>query len=364
MSTLRPIILSLLILTLVAGGLPVSDSLARWSRRPSVSKSKGKHVRRRHSRAWWRRRRAWLKRRRALAAARRRQRPQVARDVRPPRREATPKLVETVTSLASRITDLAVVTDQKASTDSNVAATNGNVAAMNGNVAPALVSPNASLAVDALVTPRFDNQASFGRGSKRGRRSSLLMVSDDAAPRMAVDARVAEAVRPSVGRRVPYNLTLPGSWSSSAAGNAPAEMRFAIRTVDGQTAGTASLAPVRVTNFDVAPTPRMKSLAGVPLNVLRRTVIDRMAAEGGWVVNDTEREHEGRRIYVVFARTAKAGAGEQALTFYFTEVDGRVYSLATSTPAELAEPVASASEKIIATFRLSGDATMTAKGLR
>lgn len=324
MSTLRPIILSLLILALVAGGLPVSDSLARWSRRPSVSRTKGKHVRRRHSRAWWRRRRAWLKRRRALAA-RRRPRPLANASPRPLRDSAT---------------NLDTVVERAASTNSSTSATNSNVLSV--------ASPNASMASNAVANTRLASAPAAVNSSKRERKSST--------------SKAAEATR----SRVPYDLTLPGSWSSSAAGSAPGEMRFAIRTVDGRMAGTASLTPVRITNFDVPQAPRMKSLAGVPLNVLRRTVIDRMAAEGGWVVNDTEREFEGRRIYVVFARTSKPGGAEQALTFYFTEVDGRVYSLATNTAVELAEPVASASEKIVATFRLSGSggSTAAAQGLR
>src|SRR5688572_23392311 len=69
---LRAGILSLLLLSLLATGLPLSDSLAYWGERPAISRrSKSKHVRQRHSRAWWRRRRARLRRKRA--ALRRRQ---------------------------------------------------------------------------------------------------------------------------------------------------------------------------------------------------------------------------------------------------------------------------------------------------
>lgn len=312
MSIMRPLILSMLLLALVAGGLPVSESLARWSSRPSVSRSKGKHVRHRRSRAWWKRRRAWLKRRRARAALRRSQTEAAAVAASVPRRKRN------------------TASNSKSYTDSNTS--------MNSNVS---------------FSMPVDDSAPARRAPARGAR---LPVSSKTGTDKSVLARVASAPR------VPYDLTLPGSWSS-ATGNG-SEMKFVVRSVDGQSAGTASLAPVVLGVTDVPPTPRMKTLGGVPLSILRRTVIDRMAAEGGWVVNDMEREIHGRRVFIVLARTgAAAGAPEQTLTFYFTEVDGRIYRLATHTPVGLAEPVASASEKIVSTFRVSngGDANVAVK---
>lgn len=298
MSIMRPLILSMLILVLVAGGLPVSESLARWSSRPSVSRSKGKHFRHRRSRAWWRRRRAWLKRRRARTALRR-----------TPVEEATASLPRRKRSTPS---------NSKSYTDSNTS--------MNSNV--------------SFSIP-VDDGAPVRRVPVRGVRRPVKTAADK-----SIDARSAAAPR------VPYDLTLPGSWSSAAASNG-GEMKFIVRSVDGQSAGTASLAPVVLGVTDVPPTSRMKTLGGVPLSVLRRTVIDRMAAEGGWVVNDVEREIEGRRVFIVLARMGTGtGTPAQMLTFYFTEVDGRIYRLATNTPVGLAEPVASASEKLVSTFRV------------
>jgi hypothetical protein len=83
-------------------------------------------------------------------------------------------------------------------------------------------------------------------------------------------------------------------------------------------------------------------------------VIDRMVAEGGWVTNDYVRELEGRRVFVVVAQTGQPGAPSQTHTFYFTEVEGRVYSLATTAPVELAEPVAAGSEQLMASLRAAG----------
>jgi hypothetical protein len=297
-------------LALVAGGLPVSDSLARWSRRPSVSRGKGKHLRHRRTRAWWKRRRALLRRRRARALHRR----QLIETAAAPRRAR---------SATTKVKDY----------------TDGNTS-MNGNV-------SVSMPV---------NEPAPTAARRISRKNSRL----SAASRVLMDSSIQ--ARTSSMARAPFDLTLPGSWSSSA--NSVGEMKFVVRSVDGQSAGTASLAPVAINGSDVAVAPRTKMLGGVPLSVLRRTVIDKMVAEGGWVVNDMEREIEGRRVFVVLARTgAAASTGEQqALTFYFTEIDGRIYRLATNTPVALAEPVASASEKIVSTFRVSGNGgTVAAK---
>src|SRR5215210_5968537 len=71
MNRLRVALLSLLVLALIAGALPVTDSLAKWSRRSAVSRHKRY---KRHSRAWWRRHRALTRARRERTAQRRRER--------------------------------------------------------------------------------------------------------------------------------------------------------------------------------------------------------------------------------------------------------------------------------------------------
>src|SRR6185503_17711115 len=69
MNRLRVITLTFLVLVTVAGALPITESLAKWSRRSAVSQRKRY---RKHSRAWWRRHRALVRARRARAAERRR----------------------------------------------------------------------------------------------------------------------------------------------------------------------------------------------------------------------------------------------------------------------------------------------------
>src|SRR5437588_1606985 len=67
----RTLYISLLVLSLVAGGLPVTETLAKWSRRAAAVGHHRRH--RRHSRAWWRRHRALMRARRERAERRQQQ---------------------------------------------------------------------------------------------------------------------------------------------------------------------------------------------------------------------------------------------------------------------------------------------------
>ena len=100
------------------------------------------------------------------------------------------------------------------------------------------------------------------------------------------------------------------------------------------------------------------------LPVLRRTIIDRMLVEGGWVTNDTEREVDGRRVYVVTAQTGQGGVARESWTFYFTEVEGRLYSLATNAPVEFSAPLAAGSEQFLGTLRAGRPGILAAKPRR
>ena len=71
-----------------------------------------------------------------------------------------------------------------------------------------------------------------------------------------------------------------------------------------------------------------------------------MIRENGWVVNDYQKDIAGRALYVVVAQSQNGGR-VQSRMFYFTEVDGRIYSVATNSPAEEAERLAEESEKVI-----------------
>jgi hypothetical protein len=279
MNRLRVITLTLLVLVTVAGALPVTESLAKWSRRSAVSNRK-RH--RRHSRAWWRRHRAHVRARRERAAERRR--------------------------LA--------------------AAAAGNPAAPKINT--------------ALLTFNANAGASLMPAS----------ASNPAAPATlaSTPARAAAPARPSL---LPFDFATPHNWTAGRRTRSGAAV-FTVATPDGRAAGTAVIAPVSLSGAELAGVtvgPKTKTVGGMPVAALRRTVIDRMVAEGGWVTNDFVQELRGRKVFVVHAQTGAPGAPTQSLTFYFTEIDGRVYSLATTAPFEFAAPVAAGSEQFMASLQ-------------
>ena len=133
-----------------------------------------------------------------------------------------------------------------------------------------------------------------------------------------------------------------------AAGGSDLEFRVADQ--NGQQIGSAQLSVIGVAmpqNEDGASEKtRKQMLAGVPVSALRRTVIDRMIKENGWIVNDYQRLVDGRRVFVVVAQSSSGGA-TQSRQFYFTEVDGRIYSLATNAPSDYSDKVAADSEKLL-----------------
>jgi hypothetical protein len=96
-----------------------------------------------------------------------------------------------------------------------------------------------------------------------------------------------------------------------------------------------------------------RMLGGLSFTDLRRSVIDRMISAGGWVVNDRQREMGGHRVFEVIAQTPATSDGkpEQLWNFYFTEVNGRVYSLTTRTTGGLTEKLAGDAEKFLSNFQ-------------
>jgi hypothetical protein len=154
------------------------------------------------------------------------------------------------------------------------------------------------------------------------------------------------------------SLTLPEGWRNRSS-MTDSEIKFQVNAPDGRPAGEASLTPVGPAM--AAPAPgvqpvrnQRRMIAGVPFADLRRIVIDKMITAGGWVVNDVEREIGGRRVFVVMAQTGDARdahAPQQAWSFYFTEVDGHVYSFTAHAPLEYSDRMAAESEKVMASLR-------------
>jgi len=299
MNRLRVALLSLLVLALIAGALPVTDSLAKWSRRSAVSRHKRY---KRHSRAWWRRHRALMRAGRGPAAQRRRGR-------------------ETRVAAAPY--------------DSRAARLCASAPASSVNLS--LLTFDAAPGVPAFVAP-----ASLSRGG-----------SPNSAANVAVNVPAVTTVRRG---QMPFDFNVPSNWSP-AKRTRQGEAVYNVLAPDGRSAGTAVLAPVSLSATQVAAAPttiKTKSVGGVPVTALRRTVIDRMVAEGGWVTNDIVQESHGRRVFVVTAQTGTPGMPARSWTFYFTEIDGRVYSLATTAPVEFAAPLAAGSEQLMATLRSAG----------
>ncbi len=106
---------------------------------------------------------------------------------------------------------------------------------------------------------------------------------------------------------------------------------------------------------------RNDTVGGVSTTVLRRTVIDQMMRENGWVENDFQKEIAGKKVYVVVAKSPDVGNRVQSRTFYFTEANGRIYSLATKANKEETEKIVKQSEKVIESLQEKSSRPQQAK---
>ena len=146
------------------------------------------------------------------------------------------------------------------------------------------------------------------------------------------------------GAVLPSGKKAPGSFKQSEASNS--ELQFRVSDDNGSQLGTASLSVVGPAMGADSDSGRNKMVGGVSTSSLRRNVIDKMIKEEGWVVNDYHKDINGKKVYVVVAQSSVKGAIQSRL-FYFTEVEGRIYSLSTNSPNEAQERIAQESEKVI-----------------
>ena len=173
-------------------------------------------------------------------------------------------------------------------------------------------------------------------------------------------ARAAErnngetATKPSAVKRqktdstqavLPSGDTAPNGWSQATS--SPAELKFRVDNSSGDQVGSASIAVLGPAQDQPGDYNRTKSVGGVATTALRRDVIDKMIRENGWVVNDYQKEIDGQPVYVVVAQSQAKNGAVQSRMFYFTEVDGKIYSVATNSPVQEAERLAEESEKVI-----------------
>jgi len=156
---------------------------------------------------------------------------------------------------------------------------------------------------------------------------------------VAAKPKTAAAESSSVAM-LPSGQAAPSSWkrASSTSG----EINFSLDNGNG----SAAISVVGPATGETVDSGRQRLVGGVPTTALRREVINRMVRENGWVVNVYQKQIGGRSVYVVVAQSQN-GSRVHSRMFYFTEADGRIYSVATNSAAESADRIAEESEKVI-----------------
>jgi hypothetical protein len=140
---------------------------------------------------------------------------------------------------------------------------------------------------------------------------------------------------------LPSGEEAPRGWKKTSA--TPGELKFGVTDASGQTVGNASIS---VVGPAMGESNAHNTLAGVPTTSLRREVINRMISENGWVVNDYQKDLNGKKVYIVVAQSQNGGRLSSRL-FYFTEVDGRIYSVTTTSNPDAVDRLSDETEKVI-----------------
>ena len=173
----------------------------------------------------------------------------------------------------------------------------------------------------------------------------------------AVVAAHAQPVSIAVNAQ-PVTVNAQPTYSASNGQTRPrvvGNLNAAVRTPAAKLPGQMSLSVVafsRPNPVFLTSREENRMLAGVAVADLRRIVIDKMVAAGGWVTNDYMREVNGKRVFVVTARTpGDALTPEKAWTFYFTEAGGRIYGLTTDSSLEFADRMSNEAERYLETLR-------------
>jgi len=191
---------------------------------------------------------------------------------------------------------------------------------------------------------------------RAARRQHLASVINETKVKHNVPEIIPAQFAPVLGNAEPKN------WKGQYAA-VGGEVRFSVADDGGQQIGSAQLAVVApaIPNGDdtTSEKSRSRTLGGVPITSLRRTVIDRMIKENGYIVNDYQREVGGKRVFVVVAQTQNGGATQSKL-FYFTEVEGRIFSLATDSANDFSDKLAADSEKVLSAMHRKAQPTQSA----
>jgi hypothetical protein len=105
---------------------------------------------------------------------------------------------------------------------------------------------------------------------------------------------------------------------------------------------------------DTMTSGRNAMVGGVSTTALRRSVIDKMIQENGWVENDYHKQIGDKKVFVVVAKSADRNNRVQSRTFYFTESNGQIYRVSTKAPVDRSEQVVQKSEKLIRSLQTPG----------
>lgn len=296
---LRTIAIALILVLSVGVMLPFSNSA--HGVRQSVQVSKKRHYRYR-SRAWWRRYRARLRQKRAAAA------------------------------------QLAAHRNQMLSLPKNIPV--GDLSAVGGPSVPVL--PETSLGVSTLPAPPA-YAASTAKPPAVTANAQPIVVTAESQP-------VAASPNVQAAHATPTSQTRP-----RVVGNLNAAVKSPVAKLPGQMS-LSVVALSRPNPVFLTSREEKNMLAGLPVGDLRRIVIDKMVSAGGWVTNDFIREVNGKRVFVVMARTpGDTLTPERAWTFYFTEAGGRIYGLTTDSSLEFADRMSNEAERYIETLRAKAE---------
>ncbi len=148
---------------------------------------------------------------------------------------------------------------------------------------------------------------------------------------------------------LPSGQPAPQAWNVSDSTSS--ELKFRVDDSAGSQVGSASISVVGPAVGESKLTGSKQTLGGGTTVSLRREVFHKMIQENGWVVNDYQKQIGGNEVYVVVAQPQAKTGRVNSRMFYFTEVDGRIYSVATNSPIESAERLAAESEKVIDSLR-------------
>lgn len=182
--------------------------------------------------------------------------------------------------------------------------------------------------------------AAARRRNLRLRQLRLAKVHAEQTPTLE-KAVAAKPKAPESRAMLPTGQPAPKGWTPGQATNSEVSFK-----VDGGN-GSASISVVGPATGETVSTGRNRSVGGVSTSALRREVINQMIRENGWVVNDYQKEIGGKQVYVVVAQSQSSGGRVNSRMFYFTEADGRIYSVATNSHVDAADRMAEESENVV-----------------